>query len=676
MADTLSPPEDKSPTIESSPAALALTVEDLYTAWKTNREGAGLDSKWNHNWEAYKGITDDQWKSDEGTGRRSSTHIQVTKARCMMAYAMIVDLVLQGGEMPFDLKLGRWQGVPDAQIPPEVRKELERRAKSTRDRIKTQFAMGHADRSLSKGILSAAIYGEAYAKITHRRFEEAGWELDTDNPGDVTTIPSQAQTWVKRTSSMVGPAINYVHVWDIFRDLEDPDPRQGRGFIHRQPQTPSWLRTRKSRPFFINDAIERVLAKHKGTTDPDTGVGTLATPDTSTMSPRMRSITARSKSLIVKEFWGQLPRAAVEDYEREQQDGNREVPTRLELDQLEGDDVECHVMICEGEVIRFCRTERTDRPLYRLVWEEGLEEDEATGVADNVQDLQKVTNGAFRAIEDNIRQTCNTIWALYEPYIENAEDIKSKGMQPGTVVWLKDARAINEAIQQLPVADVTAPLITLVQLCMQMLDNDSLIPRTQMGVGDSSRSTTAYEVSTQIASSTKYIGAVIRRIDECWIEPIGAYFYEYAMRDPSNPDKGNFIVQATGFQSYHDRLLVFDQISRMMQLFMSNPLMAVHANVRACMEAIAKALDQDPEIFLKSEQEAMQMMQAMQTDPLKLAQQNKAEADARQSQAAAMKLLNDIKMDVQASRRDNATAAQQIRMESVMAERPAPATAK
>ena len=659
----LRPPPDE--ILRESPnSQLARAVNTLKDQWGTNR--SKLEAKWERNWMSYKGEFCDQWKKDEGKGARSSTHIHVTKSRVMMAYSMLVDLMLQGGNIPVDLKVGKWQGKPVEELPPEVRKELERRAKSCKTYIAGLLAAGKAERALSKNILSGAIFGESYAKITRRRFEESTWEtepLDESDDGNVATIPSNTEVWDKRTSGRVGPAWNYVSVWDIFRDLEEFSPREGRGVIHRQQQSAFWLRSRIGKPFFDDEAIKRALNAHKGQADTDTGTSQLDGEDYSSMSPSLRYITHRVKQLTVNEFWGRQPRVMVEEYERMVKTGDWQ-PTQsaLALEADDGDDVECMVMTADDEVVRFARTSIDERPVFRFAFEEGLDEDEGIGVADNVEDMQKVTNGAFRAIEDNIRQTANAIWALKEAYIKNSAEIKKNGLQPGTVVWLKEGvDDIRQAIQSLPQNDVTQPLIHLLGLCLEMLDNDSMIPRTQLGSGAPGADITAYEASLRQASSTKYIGAVIRRIDEMLIEPIIGYFYDYAMRDPEFPDKGNFIVEATGYQSYHDRLLVFDTSTRILAQFLANPLTAVHTNVRHHMENIIRSQDMDVSQGLVSEEQAMQTMQAMQTDPLKLAMQAEAQAAARLKQAQATKTMDDIKQNTAKTRNETAALAHELR---------------
>jgi hypothetical protein len=177
---------------------------------------------------------------------------------------------------------------------------------------------------------------------------------------------------------------------------------------------------------------------------------------------------------------------------------------------------------------------------------------------------------------------------------------------------------------------------------VQFAETDTLVPRISQGMPSGGK-TTAYEIQQQVAASSKYIGAVVRRFDECLIEPIVSWFYNYNMRDPDNQGKGNFAVQAQGFAAYQDRLLQFDQLMKLTQIFMGNPMMAVNTNIRAIQEKMAIALDQDPSVILRTEAEAQQALQAMNTSPMQLAQQALVDAEAKLRQAQAVKTISEVR---------------------------------
>jgi len=646
---------------------LATYVKQVFDNFQTNRQE--IEQKWDKNWENFKGVATDIWKSGEAKDWRSDTFIQVTKAKVMTAYAIVIDLILKGGEVPHELKLSNWQGQDIDTLPPEVKKELERRCEAVATRISGQLSAGKADRALSKNILSAAIFGETYAKITVRPYTEATWQMANPEdltPDEVAALPEDAQVWKKIATHQKGPSWNFVPVWDVFRDLEVEDPREGHAVIHRQFRSARWLRTRMKHPLFIPSAIRRVLARQKNVTITTQGGQQIPEADTSSMSPSQRYITNRINTNMILEYWGLVDRATVEAFEEmlaseAKLEGPENVPVPevpREVDYQAGDEIECMVMVCDGEVIRFARTTPEDRPIFRAVWEESLHEGEAFGVADNVADLQLVINGGFRALEDNNKLSGNVILGVLENRVKNLKD----RIEPGMMLKLKEGvRNINEVLSAFQIPNVGASMIPMIEMCLNLADNDSLIPRISMGLSDQSRDATAYEISTQVASSTKYIGAVVRRFDEQLIEPIIGFYYDYAMQDTDFPDKVPLMIEATGFQSYHDRLLVFDQLQRMLQIFMSNPIMAVNTRVRAIQEDIAKALGQKPDLVLRSEEEAKQMMTAMNTSPIQLAQQAKAEAEAKKSSAAAMKLMQDIKASQEKVKIDRALAAQSIR---------------
>jgi hypothetical protein len=154
------------------------------------------------------------------------------------------------------------------------------------------------------------------------------------------------------------------------------------------------------------------------------------------------------------------------------------------------------------------------------------------------------------------------------------------------------------------VPDVGESLLSLIALAEKYLDMETMIPKITQGIDTTQGKETAYEISQQVEKAGKYIGAIIRNQDEGLIEPMIERFYDYNMADPNvTKGKGNYIVKATGFNSFQDRLQRVKNLQQFLALIMQNPKLQEDAKFKRIMEDIGKALDVDPDEYFKSEQE-------------------------------------------------------------------------
>jgi len=592
------------PTTSSNP--MAEFILKRYEQWRQNR--LPLQLKCTKNLEAFRGISTGTWKKGEGEGWRSNTFFNATKQKIISAFALVSDMMLMGGRIPFMLAPSPWDEVNLAGLPEDQAKSVRQDIDDMERLIDQQFSDCSADRSFLKNILSAAIFGETYAKKLVIDVVRRGWRLNAPQiPGieNLDRLPPELMAFEPYAESHNAPAWEYVPWWDIFRDLETDKLLEGAGVIHRQLTSPFWLRSRKERAYFLSDSIDTVLANAGKQGDSSS----VPEKDTESLTPALRNIKFRQNTILYLEFWGRVPKETADKYEEEllankPLSGNgriTEIPTfGKQQDYEEGDDVEVMVCVAGDQVVRYCRTSPEERPFFRSVWEENLDDIGGTGVADNAENMQVVLNGAIRAMEDNKKLTANLIAGVKRRYIEG--DIKE--VKPGLLFDIsEECDDARKAIAQVEFTDVGASLMQLIEMAMQFLDQDTMIPKIQQGIQTDQR-VTAFEISQQVEKAGKYIGSVIRNQDEGLIEPIVEAFYDYNMSDPTvSKGKGNYIVKALGFNSFQDRIERISKIKQFMDLIVSNPAFLAEARVRKLMENIAKALDMEPDEVLKSEAE-------------------------------------------------------------------------
>lgn len=586
------------PTTSSNP--MAEFILKRYEQWRQNR--LPLQLKCTKNLEAFRGISTGTWKKGEGEGWRSNTFFNATKQKIISAFALVSDMMLMGGRIPFMLAPSPWDEVNLAELPEDRAKSVRQDIDDMEHLIDQQFSDCSADRAFLKNILSAAIFGETYAKKLVIDVVRRGWRLNPPQiPGIENTdrLPPELMTFEPYAESHNAPAWEYVPWWDIFRDLETDKLLEGAGAIHRQLISPFWLRARKERAYFLSDAIDTVLVNAGKQGDSPS----VPEKDTESLTPALRNIKFRQNTILYLEFWGRVPLETAETFEKELLNNKvlTEIPTfGKDQEYQEGDDVEVMVCVAGDQVVRYCRTSPEERPFFRSVWEENLDDIGGTGVADNAENMQVVLNGAIRAMEDNKKLTANLIAAVKRRYIEG--DLKE--VKPGMILDVsEECDDARKALAQVTFTDVGASLMELIEMAMQFLDQDTMLPKIQQGI-QTDQKVTAFEISQQVEKAGKYIGSVIRNQDEGLIEPIVEAFYDYNMSDPTvSKGKGNYIVKALGFNSFQDRIERIGKITQFMNLIVSNPVFLAEARVRKLMENIAKALDMEPDEVLKSEEE-------------------------------------------------------------------------
>jgi hypothetical protein len=620
-------------------SSLAAFVSNLYKHWQENR--SAIQDKWNSNNAAFRGISEYQWKKKEGAVWRSNTFINVTKQKVVSACALVIDMLLAGGKIPFMLKPAPWDDIQMEEMPPDQQEESKKNIDDMRRVIEQQLLDCHADRALMKNILSEAVYGETIAKLTVREVKREKWQgmiRAGETVTDIGRVPVEYRTFERVEERNMSPSWEFMPVWDFFRDLETDDLKASAGGIHRQLVSPYWLRGRKDRPFFINTNIDVALAQAQSA---NTG-GNQPEHDPSSLSPAMRDIKYRQNTILYLEFWGRVPRVTAEAFESEMFSA-KDVPSLVFDDKEDiGDEVEVMVCVAGDQVVRYARTTPDERPFYRGIWEDSLDGQGAIGVADNAANAQFVLNGAMRAYEDNKKLSANVLLGIKRRFLEG--DFKDITIGKAFEIS-EECDDVRKAIQPIVVPDVGESLLNLIALAEKYADMDTLIPKLTQGLDVKEPQMRAYVAQQQVEKSGKYIGQVIRNNDESLIEPIVEAFYNYNMRDPAEvKGKGSYIVKALGFTSFQDRIERIEKLKSMLTLVLSSEALMAESKVRWYLEEIAKALDIDPEQVVKSEQEKQEEVQSVQPDPLVQAQTAKLSAEAERASADAQAKLAGAQM--------------------------------
>jgi hypothetical protein len=569
----------------------------LFTQWEEDRKP--LELKWQQNLDAFNSVSNGIWKAEEGEEWRSDTFIGVTKQKIIAAWSLCVDVVLQGNKLPFGLSPSPWSGVVLDAMNDQERKAIESIIEDHKDLILQQMKDCKADRQLMKEFLSAAIYGEGWAK----RFVH---QVDRTMYQTVQGMNGRMEPVIK---SHLSPAWRYVPVWNIFRDPETNDIQNSQGIAERDFISLYALRQKMGKPYYLDDAIETAISEadkhYEGVAPNRQG------EDKSALSPILRSVKHPRLGVRNIEFWCRVPRGIVEEFEKDLQSGGKgiyegDVNNRT----TDGDEVEVLVEMANDQIIRFLRIEEDEtRPFYRVVWEDKLDHIEATGIADNLESTQIVINGMVRSFEDNLKLAGNVILAIKEDLIQQWD----KTIKPGLKLVLADeCEDARQAVQQIIVQSVGAVILEGLALFERYADEASLLPKILQGAQqEKQKADTAFEMNLLQANSGKYMGGVIRNFDEGLIEPVVEDFYHFNMMDPdSGVQPADLTVEALGFTSFQDQVVRLQKLMQFINLILSAEPLSGEAKFRELLEACGKSLDLDPDQFLKSAAERKQEQDA------------------------------------------------------------------
>jgi hypothetical protein len=601
---------------------------ELFDRWKKDRE-QHLEPKWHRNWDLFTANEDSQhfkpWKQNEGEDWRSSTFMKLGKSKIIQAWSLIVDMLLQGGKMPFSLDPSPWDKVKFEDMPPEEKKAIEDAIGDQRGLIDQQMRDCHAQHHLKMCVLSMAVYGETYAKkgvhlVTRKSFVP-------DGAGDFQQMPEEK----------LQPAFEYVSLWNIFRDWEQ-EMKEGVGLLERSLTCPYSLRLLMSvDQYAIPEAVERAISRA------EPGGGPLEGEDTGSLRPGLRNLSHRHEAIPYLEFWGRVPLIVAQTFEQNPTDP-AQLNQTYDQQEFDGREVEIHCQIAGDEVVRYARElgdkplTSEDRPYYRGVWEEKLDDLGATGIADNVETTNRVLNGFVRAFEDNKKLTTNLTSVIKGQYFQPG--VLDQGEYPGKKYYAsEDVDDVRKIFTQVDYPDIGATCLDGIMYFERKGDEESMIPRIMQGeVASKQKPDTLGELQMLFENAGKYLGGVIKHVDEGLIEPIVKDFYEYNMADPDiQRGKGNFIAKALGFTSFQNKVTRVAQLMQALQVALMHETLAAESNLKGILEEIYKALDVDADLALKTDEQKAEEAEAMAAQSALMMQMQSLQAALTQSQVEAEK---------------------------------------
>ncbi len=550
-------------------------ILDRFDQYAANRRR--VDAKWNDNYNAVQQINDgDTWKVGEAAGWRSQTFLAATKNKCQAAYALICDAVLQAGRMPYTISTDK------SFLSEEYGDEFERARQLCDDRISDVIERTKAERAFYRIIQSQVIYGMAWGKKVIEDVSDVRYRQVIPMVDSMGSHAVGSRRFLSEKVVSTLPTFRFVPVWSMFWDIETLDIEDMEAIIQRE-YVGAW-RLRQMREYgeedgFYPEAIDKAI-REVG----ESRLSSLNHEETSSLDPRLRNIENRGRRIRVLEYWGRVPRK----YLSEEIDSEDMVGI--------GDEVEVVCMMAGDQVIRLMQTQVEDRPYMLVMGEEDIDSPFCRGVADNAKAMQKVLNGSIRLFEDNKRTTANSGGLKKSDYLKDPITT----FEPGK--WYEaspDCDDVRKALMPWQFPDVGESLISVIQLASQFLDEDTMIPKISQGITDPSVSRqTATEIAVRAEKATKYMGTMVRNLDEGLIEPAIGWILDYLLEDPEFAEiAGPFRVNALGYGRYQNKVVKVQRLMQILTIVLSSEVLAEKYGVEGIIDEIMRMMEIDPNQF-------------------------------------------------------------------------------
>jgi hypothetical protein len=560
---------------------LGKEIENQFGTIKKQRERY-LEPQMYASWDAFKGKYDSgvlkKWRETEGTRWRSSVFVRATKMKIVSSCAILEDIMLQSGKLPWDISPTE---IPESALPNELQlpqKVIEQRCENMKRKITDTIEETYAVKPHLNAIQEKAIYGWSWLhfpvlkKYQRLKFVPQVPETDMlisedDKISQMRFFPTVEDYWL--------PSIIHPSVWDVYWDLEDSNPQTGQCICVRMDISPGMFRSivEEKPKLYDKKQMEEIIDLYKD-----------ATGTTSNRNPYLAELGETKRGIVWIKYYGKiekklLKRSGVETIEKE----GKEQEIICELAGVEDD----------LKVIRIPKQNKLPlqrRPLYISRWEYSPHEPGGIGIAENVKDSQQMINSAYRHLIDNKALSGNVMFAGHSSALAPGV---SKHPYPGK--WYELAEGIADArtaMQQITVQDVGNGLLDLINLAERFMDEEANLPKILQGEMARHQPKTAFETQQLLQSANKTLNKVVRNTDDEHIEPYISSLYTYYMiADPNENIKGDYTCKATGFNSFMDKQIKASTLLNIYTFALSNAVTALMTDLPPMWEKILQAQD-------------------------------------------------------------------------------------
>lgn len=385
------------------------------------------------------------------------------------------------------------------------------------------------------------------------------------------------------------PRIEFVSIWDFFPDPNATNIAECEYIFHRHKMNRTQLRSLAKLPYFDKDAIREAL---------EIGPDYIEKDYETALKDDQRSEANGSEQFEVLEYWG------VMDAEYARQVG-MDIPE--EIDNL--DEVQINAWICNGKMLRSVINPFTPfrLPYHSFPYERNPYSFFGIGVAENMDDSQKIMNGHARMAIDNLALSGSLVFDVDETALVGGQSME---IYPGKI-FRRQAGVPGQAINGLKFPNTSQENMMMFDKFRQLADEQTGIPSYSHGqTGVQSMTRTASGMSMLLGAASLNIKTVIKNLDDFLLKPMGEAYFQWNMQflETQLGIKGDLEVKATGTNSLMQKEVRSQRLTMFLQTA-QNPAIAPFIKMNKLISELAYSLDLDPDELINDPEEAALMAQ-------------------------------------------------------------------
>ena len=385
------------------------------------------------------------------------------------------------------------------------------------------------------------------------------------------------------------PRLEFVSIWDFFPDPNATSINEAEYIFHRHRMNRTQLRGLNKMPYFNKEAIRECLML---------GPNYIEKEYEQELKDDNRTEDYGASQFEVLEYWG------VMDAEYCRQVG-MEIPE--EIDDL--DEVQINAWVCNGKMLRSVVNPFTPFriPYQAFSYEKNPYSFFGIGVAENMDDSQKIMNGHARMAIDNLALSGSVVFDVDETALVSGQSME---IYPGKV-FRRQAGVPGTAINGLKFPNTTIENMQMFDKFRQLADEQTGIPSYSHGqTGVQSMTRTASGMSMLLGAASLNIKTVIKNLDDFLLKPLGEAYFQWNMQflDSKLGVEGDLEIRATGTNSLMQKEVRSQRLTMFLQTA-ANPAVAPFIKMSKLISELAYSLDLDPDELMNDPEEAALMAQ-------------------------------------------------------------------
>ena len=414
----------------------------------------------------------------------------------------------------------------------------------------------------------------------------------------------------------VVPRIEMVSAWDFHPDPSATSIDDCEYVIERHRLNRQQLRALIKRPHFISEAIEECLAKGPNYED-KYYEDTIREDETEPYISDSR--------YEVLEYWGVL------DSKLANAAGFAEADLMSEFDELQ-----VNIWVCGNMILRCVLNPFTPAriPYQVFPYEVNPYQLWGVGVAENMEDAQKLMNGHVRMAIDNLALAGNLVFDVDEASLVPGQNMD---IFPGKI-FRRQSGVTGTAINGLKFPNTAGENLQMYQISRQLADEETGIPSIMHGqTGVTGTGRTAAGLSMLMGSAGLSMKTVVKNIDDMLLKPLGEAYFQWNMQfNKDAPDiVGDLEIKPRGVAAVMQKEVRSQRLTTLLQT-VSNPMLAPFVKIPNLMRELAISQDIDPDSLVNDANEAQlyaKMLQGMMANAQQAASAEAGPAGEQQGMA-------------------------------------------